>query len=91
MSDSDPATKPRVRFYSRRGCHLCEEAKAEIARAGCGGLFLLEEIDIDGDPELTRRYGWDIPVIEIGGAVVFKHRLTAEEFRREIERARLGT
>ena len=90
MTDSGPATKPLVKLYTRPGCHLCDEAKAEIARSGCAGLFRLEEINIDADPELTRRFGWDIPVVEIDGALVFKHRLTAEDFRREILRARGG-
>jgi exo-beta-1,3-glucanase (GH17 family) len=88
MPEQNDQTKLLVRLYTRPGCHLCEEAKAEIARAGCAGLFLLEEVNIDCDGELRMRFGWDIPVIEVGGAVVFKHRLTAEEFRREIERAR---
>ena len=81
------SVKPHVVFYTKPGCHLCEEARAEIARSGCEGLYTFEEVDILSDVELTRRYGWDIPVILIDGTHAFKHRLTAEEFRREIERA----
>ena len=82
------ATKVQVTLYTRPGCHLCEEAKAEIARAGCSHLFELEEIDIDADPGLAGLYGYDIPVVTVDGSHAFKHRLTAAEFRREIERAR---
>ena len=79
--------KARVRIYTRPGCHLCDEAKAEIARAGCAHLFVLAEINIDEDPALVRLYGYDIPVVTIDGAHAFKHRLAAADFRREIERA----
>ena len=83
----EQTTKARVRIYTRPGCHLCEEAKAEIARAGCAHLFTLEEIDIDSDPRLVSLYGYDIPVVTIDGAHAFKHRLTAADFRRELDRA----
>ena len=78
---------PHVRLYTKPGCHLCDEAKREMAAAGCGGRFTYEEVDILSDPELTRRYGWDVPVVLINGTHAFKHRLTADEFRRAVERA----
>jgi glutaredoxin len=86
MCDQTSA-KARVVIYTRPGCHLCDEAKAEIARARCDELFTLEEVNIDTDNELTRRYGYDIPVVTINGAHAFKHRLTAEDFKRELRRA----
>ena len=87
MAGEEPTTKARVRIYTRPGCHLCDEAKAEIARAGCPHLYDLEEIDIDSDPRLAGLYGYDIPVVTIDGAHAFKHRISAADFRREIERA----
>lgn len=79
---------PHVIFYTKPGCHLCEEARRELARADCADLYTYEEVDINSDPELLRRYGWDIPVILIDGAHAFKHRLDAEDFRRAILRKR---
>lgn len=76
--------RPHVIFYTRPGCHLCEEALAEIERAGCAGLYTFEKVDIDADPALKLRYGWDVPVIRIDGTDTFKHRLTAEEFRKAV-------
>ena len=78
--------KARVTLYTKPGCHLCEEAKREIGRAGCGGRYTLEEIDVGSDPTLLRRYGWDIPVVVIDGTVAFKHRLAAADFRRALEK-----
>ena len=83
----EPTRKARVRLYTRPGCHLCDEAKAEIARAGCPHLFDLEEIDIDLDPRLATLYGYDIPVVTIDGAHAFKHRLTAADFEHAIRKA----
>lgn len=57
----------RVTLYSRPGCHLCDEARAVIARV-CDDLGEgFDEVSIDGDPELTRRYGEEIPVTLIDG------------------------
>ncbi len=80
------SVKPHVVFYTKPGCRLCDEARAEMRRAGCEGLYTYEEVDILSDAELTRRYGWDIPVVTVDGAHAFKHRLTAEEFRKAITR-----
>jgi glutaredoxin len=82
------SAKAKVVIYTRPGCHLCDEAKSEIARADCPDLFQLEEVNIDDDPELARRYGYDIPVVTINGAHVFKHRLDAADFLRELRLAR---
>jgi glutaredoxin len=76
--------QPHVVFYTKPGCHLCEEAKAEIARAGLRRLYTFEEVNILSDPALLARYGADIPVVVIDGVHAFKHRLTAEEFRKKI-------
>jgi glutaredoxin len=83
----DQTQKARVRIYTRPGCHLCDEAKAEIARAGFPHLFDLEEIDIDSDPRLATLYGYDIPVVTINGTHAFKHRLTTADFQRAIRKA----
>jgi hypothetical protein len=39
-------------------------------------------VDVDGDPELVRRYGLNVPVLLLDGTVVCKHRLDADELRR---------
>ena len=70
--------RARVILYTRPGCHLCEEARAEIVAAGCEDEYLLEEINIESDPALVELYGWEIPVIHINGIKAFKYRLTKE-------------
>ena len=74
----------RVIIYSRPGCHLCDEAKAAIQNAGCSERFTLEEINIESDAELLRKYKYDIPVILIDGVEAFRHRVDVKEFIRVI-------
>ena len=78
--------KSNVVIYSRPGCHLCDEAKQIIAAAGCADDYTLADIDIESDQDLLRRYKNDIPVITIDGVEMFRHRLTAEQFRSAIAR-----
>ena len=78
----------KVVIYSKPGCHLCEEAKAAIQAAGCEGQYTLAEINIETDPDLRRRYRYDIPVITFDGVEAFRHRVSAEEFREALRVAR---
>ena len=72
----------RVIIYSRPGCHLCDEAKAVIQNAGCSDRFILEEVNIESDNELLRKYKYDIPVIMIEGIEAFRHRVDVESLRK---------
>ena len=77
-------SKAHVIIYSRPGCHLCEEAKAAILRAGCSDEFTLEEVNIESDEDLLRKYKYDIPVIAIDGVETFIHRVNPHDFIRVI-------
>jgi glutaredoxin len=60
-----------VVVYSRPGCHLCEEAIAQIvALHGKGYRFELHEVDVESHDLLLRRYLERIPVVEVDGAEV---------------------
>ena len=73
-----------VRIYSRPGCHLCDEAKSAILNSGCSDHFTLEEVNIESDEELLRKYKYDIPVVMIDGVEAFRHRVHIDEFIRLI-------
>lgn len=79
--------KAKVTIYTREGCHLCEEAKAAIFSAGCADDLVIEEVDIEAEPDLRDRYQNDVPVVFINGIKAFKHRVDAREFRRKLKRA----
>jgi glutaredoxin len=56
-----------VTLYSRPDCHLCDEAREQLA--GFDDIEL-RELDIDADEELLSAYLERIPVVEIDGRIV---------------------
>jgi glutaredoxin len=75
---------PRVVLYGAEGCHLCERAKAQLDELRDELGFELDEIAIDGDPELESRYRELIPVVEIDGERVCTYYVQPEPFRRKL-------
>jgi glutaredoxin len=63
------AVRPeRIVVLTRQGCHLCEEAIAQVA-AVCveiGEAYAV--LDVDSDPELQRLYTDQVPVTFVDGA-----------------------
>lgn len=80
------ARRISMTLYTRAICPLCDEMKAEIARADVAHEADLEVIDIDGDPALVAEHGNSIPVLVIAGRPAFKGRCTAEELRKKLAR-----
>ena len=60
-----------VVLYTRQNCPLCDKAKATLVAAG----ITPQEVDVDLDLDLLRRFGDDVPVIYIDGAEAFRHRI----------------
>jgi glutaredoxin len=73
-----------ITIYSRPGCHLCEEAKAQIAPLLKEFGARLTEINIDEDSQLRARYDCDVPVIFLGARKAAKHRVNLVQFRRQL-------
>jgi glutaredoxin len=69
-------------LYGRPGCHLCDDARAMLKRAQAS----FEEVNIEADDALFKRYLERIPVIAIDGEEAFE--LVVDEHAL---RARLGT
>jgi hypothetical protein len=76
--------KAEVILYTKSGCHLCDEMKAEMSRADCAELYRLSEVDIETYPDLLARYRFDIPVLTIDGVEAFRHRLRAQDFKAKL-------
>jgi glutaredoxin len=73
-----------VTIYSRPGCHLCEETKAQLAPLLGEFGARLTEINIDEDSQLRARYDYDVPVIFLGARKAAKHRVDLAQFRRQL-------
>src|SRR5438046_6682452 len=61
-----------VILYTRKGCHLCEEAWQQLEDARRRYRFTLRTQDVDTDPALRERYGEQVPVVTVNGKVRFR-------------------
>jgi predicted thioredoxin/glutaredoxin len=78
-----PAAQPTLTVVHRQDCDLCDEMVAELEQLGRQmRLPPVKIVDVDGDPELVRRYGLNVPVLLLDGTVVCRHRLDVDELQR---------
>ncbi len=79
---------PLVTLYARRGCHLCDDARATLQRLRAepdGARFRLEEVDIESDDRLLLAYLERIPVVALDGEELYDFFVDERDLR-----ARLG-
>lgn len=80
-------TLRRFTFYTRRACHLCDSAKYVLQQAVAGrDDVIIEDVDVDTDPQLAARFGYHVPVVFLDGREIARHRLDAECVRQALER-----
>ncbi|MSX65114.1 MAG: thioredoxin family protein [Actinobacteria bacterium] len=79
---------PLISVYSRHGCHLCEVAIEQLESMRAELAFSIETIYIDGDLELEKLYGEQVPVIQIDGEHHDFWRVDPERFKSSLERHR---
>ena len=70
----------KVVFFTRPGCHLCDDARAVLLMERERTAFELQEIDIETDDALVHEYGLRIPVVVVDGEEAFEYSVDAEEF-----------
>jgi len=81
--------RPGIRFqrlvlYTRRGCHLCDQAKDSLLKY-TDYLPPIEEIDIDRDQELQSQFGRCVPVVVCDERICFRGQVNEVLLRRLIE------
>ncbi len=82
--------EPHVTLYGRKGCHLCDVARLQLRALQQTLPFHIDDVNIEGDEELERRFMLEIPVIEIAGLVVAQGQIDLGVVRAAIINARLG-
>ena len=65
-------TERVVTLYGGPGCSLCSHARQLLDGFAPRYRFVVREIDINSDDELLRRFMFEIPVVEVDGAVIAK-------------------
>jgi glutaredoxin len=73
-----------VTLYGRPGCHLCDDARAALERIRTTHPFRLDEVDIDSDDALFKRYLERIPVIAVDGEELFDHFVEEQALKRKL-------
>lgn len=71
-----------VRFYTKPGCHLCEQAEELLESLAAECPLDLEVIDITTDIDIFDRYRYEIPVIAVEGGGTASGRITEADLRR---------
>jgi glutaredoxin len=72
-------------LYGKAGCHLCEEARRVVESVRSERSFDLREVDVSVDPELHRRFGERIPVVEIEGEELFEFHVDPVALRERLD------
>ncbi len=72
-----------VILYTRKQCHLCDEAYLLLTKNG----LTPECVDIDQNPELRKQFNTCVPVVEIDGKVRFRGRINEVLLRRILDKA----
>ena len=70
----------RLVLYSRPGCHLCDDARVVLEHIG----EPFDEIDIDSDDELFKRYLERIPVVVLDGEELYDFFVDEQGLRRRV-------
>ncbi|HEU5332079.1 MAG TPA: glutaredoxin family protein [Actinocrinis sp.] len=60
-------SEPRITLIGKPGCHLCDEARAVVARVAQDLGVGWTELDITADQALSEEYGEQIPVTLVDG------------------------
>ena len=70
----------RITLYGRPGCHLCDDARAALERVG----EPFDEVDIESDDALLKRYLERIPVVAIDGQELYDFFVDEQDLRRRV-------
>ena len=79
-----------LKLLTRPDCHLCHQMRADVDRLLAGEEHAWEEVDVDSDDELARRWSDSIPVLFVNGRLFAKVRLPKLAARLRLLRAAAG-
>ena len=76
-----------VELFSKRDCHLCDEAKAVLDKVQRDIPFTLKEIKLAEGDDLFGEYGEIVPVVRIDKVVAFKYRVSEKMLKIRLQQA----
>lgn len=90
-TESDFLRNLSVKFLTRDGCHLCDEARPVLEKVAKKMNITIEEVDIEGDDELTKLYGLRVPVVlgahgrVLAEGVIDDRKLLKDALQKEVD------
>lgn len=85
MNETLSTPVPQVTFYTKAGCHLCEEAREMLDDIAAEADYNLTEIDIRSDLALFEQYRYRIPVIVVNTTHVVEGRIEYSDLARAFQ------
>jgi len=76
----------QVVIYSKPGCHLCEDAAAQLLELQQAHTFDLGEVNILSDPATFEKFKHDIPVVFIDGQESSRRYFDERQFLEQLEK-----
>jgi glutaredoxin-like protein DUF836 len=77
----DQSIDHRIVLYLKPGCHLCEEALGVLGALRSEFQLTIEEINIEHDPGLFKKYFDQIPVLVINERITLTAPIRKEDIR----------
>ncbi|MFQ5631326.1 MAG: glutaredoxin family protein [bacterium] len=81
----NPDWRIAVKFFTRQGCHLCEDARELLREFEDEYALLIEEINILRAKQYYEQYKHTIPVLIIGEMQAIESIITRDEIQRQID------
>jgi glutaredoxin len=72
-------------FYTKAGCHLCDDAREMLEELAADTDYRLTEIDIRSDMTLFAEYRYRIPVIILNQVNSLEGRIDPQELARAVQ------
>jgi glutaredoxin len=74
-----------VTFYTKAGCHLCEDARTLLEEEAALTDYILTEIDIRSDMTVFETYRYRIPVIVLNQDIVLEGRIDPQDLAQAFQ------
>jgi hypothetical protein len=68
-------------LYTRGGCPLCDDMEEAVCELIAGTGHSLTPVDVDADPFLKQKYGWEVPLLFDDDTEICRHELNLPAFQ----------
>ena len=82
----------QLTLVTRQGCHLCEVAEADLARAVAAFTALnpdkpytIDVLDVDADEQLKAKYSEEVPVLLLNGYQIAFFQIDVDRVLKRLE------